>query len=153
MRNLWGVYILRARTAHGRVESIVCTFKKKNKNNVSVLTDRLEWSEQVWPLHKSPRDGCMDCWHHTFKATETKRKHQRPFLNRHVPKYLAVGIFLVWLVALPIIVRLVPVVEVDEQSVVDHSGDGGDADQGRVLPVHRLQLHPRSEPGWRHRLR
>lgn len=98
----------------------------------------------------------MDVW--TAGITPSKqrkptRKYQRHFLSRHVPKYLAVGIFLVWLVTLPIIVRLVPVVEVNEQSVVDHSGDGGDADQGRVLSVHRLQLHPCSKPGWRHRLR
>lgn len=41
----------------------------------------------------------------------------------------------------------------NEQSVVNNSCDGGDADQRRVLPVDGLQLHPRSKSRRSHRLK
>lgn len=53
---------------------------------------------------------------------------------------------------LPIIIGVVPVVKMNEQSIVDHGGNGGHADQRRVLSVHCLQFHPGSESRRSHRL-
>lgn len=47
--------------------------------------------------------------------------------------------------ASPVVVRVIPVVEVNQETVSDDISDGGDADESRVLPVDRLQLPPHME--------
>lgn len=52
----------------------------------------------------------------------------------------------------PVVIGVVPVVKVYEESVVNSSRDGRYADQIWVLLIHRLQLHTRTEPRRSHRL-
>lgn len=72
----------------------------------------------------------------------TNRMHLRP--HAHGDTHMAS----ILLTILPIIVRIVPVVKVNEEPVVDSSSNGCYADEWRVLPVYGFQLHPRTE-SWR----
>lgn len=46
----------------------------------------------------------------------------------------------------PVVVCVVPVVEMYQEVVINNIGDRGDTDKSRVLPVDRLQLHPHPKP-------
>lgn len=54
-------------------------------------------------------------------------------------------LFLRYLSASPVVIRVVPVVEVDQEVVIDDISDGGDTHKSRVLPVDSFQLHPNTE--------
>ena len=52
----------------------------------------------------------------------------------------------IWCVLLPIVIALIPVVKMDQESTVHHVCNRGNADEGGVLFVNGLQLHPNTEP-------
>lgn len=104
----------------------------------------------------------MDVWTAGITPSPPPPKRNTPVITQTSPKYahsipnlaiIAIWSFYLIYLGIPIIICLIPVVKMNEQSVVDHSGDGCYADQGRVLSVHRLQLHPCSKPRRRHRLK
>lgn len=48
----------------------------------------------------------------------------------------------------PIVIALIPVVKMDQETIVHHVCYRGNTDEGRVLFVHSLKLHSHSKARW-----
>lgn len=51
-----------------------------------------------------------------------------------------------WSAVSPVVVCVIPVVKMNQETVVHHIGDGCYADQRRIHAIHGLQLHPDVKP-------